>query len=239
MTARTMDSRFAAAVVVAVALMALPTPADAQARIGVGPGGFAESGQLQAHQSYDGDSTDHGFEYRNTDYTGVRLHYLRPYDDVLTIGVGLGFDGIYRADMLDASNFPGSTRIYELGPLFDLFATAEWRLPFAEGAEAGIGGRLGMSAVIPTGDLAAEIDDLRSRDFDVNGLPRFGWSFESYGVATRRLSSRLWLRTEVGIQWQTISLFRLQQTRGDSTYRRQWSTGTMRGRIGISVVFQL
>lgn len=227
------------AAVSTVAFLVIAPEASAQSRIGFGPSGFLETGRLDIHEAEGESALDDGIDYRNTDSAGVRLLYLRPYDDVLDIGAGIGFDGVYGAELLESSSHLQQDRYFEFGPLFDLFTTAEWRLAVGERSEIGVGGRLGISAVYPTGDLSDEIAGLRRRDIHVWNLPRFGWTFESVAVNSWRLGPGWRLRTEAAIQWQTLSLFNTEQTRHETTFQRHWTTGSLRGRISLLIVYEL
>lgn len=227
----------ALALLVTVALYG--AEASAQPNVGVGVTGHHESGQIDGAESVGSDTADHSFDYRDPHRFGIHLQYIQPAGDLLYVGLDLRYYGAWRGRVTRGEQFDAPTSDFEFGHLFDTSGLLEWRMPVGDDSDAGLGTRLGASTVVPGGDFAREIDELQQRDIHVWHLPRVGWHFGAHLAATRKLSSRLNLRAELGAQWTMLALFNTEQHRGDTVFEREWTAHTLRGHLGLSLQWNL
>ena len=216
------------------------SPATASSELILGGTGYYESSSLDGEETVSVQERDESFDYRNANFLSARLFYLRPYTDNLYVGAGIDFIGNLRATLLDEDGEPDDPpEHYEFGPLLEGVAMAEWRIDIADDYTVGVGGQLGIGALFPRGDFADEIRDLQDQDVRTWRVPRPGWSIGAQTAFMWHLDERIALRTDLGVQWQNIFLFRTSQTVDDVEFEKRWTTGTLRGRLGVSVQITL
>lgn len=225
--------------IVAVLVLFAAT-ASSEPRLILGGTAYFESSRLEGEEQVSVQERDQSMDFKNGNFLSARILYLRPQTDNLYVGAGLDFIGTYRANILDsdgeASDPPD---YYEFGPLLEAQGMAEWRIPAGDQLTIGLGTQLGLAALFPRGDLAAEIRDLQDQNVGVWNVPRLGWSIGGHTSAIWSLDDRLALRTDFGVQWQSLLLFRTEQTVDDVAFRKHWSTGALRGRIALSLEIAL
>ncbi len=220
-------------------LLLIPATAFADSLLNLGGTLYYESSRLEGEEQVSVQERDQSFDYRNSNFLSARVLYLRPYSGNLYIGAGADFLGNYRANILDDGEPSDPPDLYEFGPLLSTFGLAEWRLDIGEGRTLGLGTELGLATLFPRGDLASEIRALQNDDVRTFNIPRVGWSVGGHTAFVWEIDDRLALRSEVGVQWQNIYLFRSSQTIDDVAFRKQWTTGALRGRLGVSLEIRL
>lgn len=213
-----------------------PSPAPATSNVLVLGGTlFYESSTLTGEEQVSVQERDQSFDYRNANFLSARVLYLRPHSERLYIGGGADFIGTYSANILGDDGPRDPPDIYEFGPLLEPLAIAEWRRPISDDLSFTLGTQIGLAMIFPRGDLAAEIRSLQNNNVTVFRIPRFGGSAAVHTAFLYKLDERLALRADFGIQWQNILIFRTQQTVDGTSFRKHWTTGTLRGRMGISL----
>ncbi|RAL22850.1 hypothetical protein DL240_08130 [Lujinxingia litoralis] len=215
-------------------------PALAQSSLVLGGTAYSEEGELTGEQQISVQERDESFAYENADFLSARILYLRPFKEHFRIGGGIDFIGNYRANVLDEDGQPEDPiEVYEFGPLLEVMAHAEWNIGITERIDLGLGAQVGLVGLFPRGDLRAEIRELQDQDVNTFMLPRLGWSAAPQVLATYRFDERLALRADVGVQWQSIWIFNTEQNVNDVAFRKKWTAGTMRTRVGLALEVRL
>jgi len=71
----------------------------------------------------------------------------------------------------------------------------------------------------------------------VHGLPRVGWLVGA-GLGTRKpLSDRLFLRLDLGVQYEGLSLFAHAETIDGLRLRKDWGTNQLRATFSLGLEF--
>jgi hypothetical protein len=197
---------------------------------------FYESSTLTGQEQVSVLERDQSFDFRNANWLSARVLYLRPHTERLFIGAGADFIGSYAANILNNDGVPSDPpNIYRFGPMLEPLAIAEWRRPLSEDLSFSLGTQLGLALIFPRGDLAAEIRSLQNNNVRVWRIPRFGGSAAVHTAFVWKLDERLSMRGDLGIQWQNVLIFRTQQTVDDVPFRKHWTTGALRARLGVSL----
>ncbi len=224
---------------VAVLLM-LPLSASAESELTIGGTAYYESATMDGEESVSLQDSDESFDYRNANFLSARLMYLRPYTDDIYIGVGADFIGNLRGTLLDEDGEPDDPpEHYEFGPLLEGLAAAEWRVGLTDETGLALGGQLGVGALFPRGDFADEIRGLQDQDVRTWRIPRLAGSIGASAAFLWDIDDRLAVRTDLGVQYQNIFLFRTNQTVDDVEYSKRWTTGGLRTRLGLSLQIRL
>ncbi len=196
---------------------------------------FHESSTLTGEEQVSVQERDQSFDYQNYNRLSARVIYLRPQSERLYLGFGADFVGNYAANIVDDDGPSDPPDVYSFGPLLETMGFAEWRFPLSDDLTFSVGTQLGLAMVFPRGDLAAEIRSLQNNNVRVWRIPRFGGAAGAHTAFRYTIDDRLGLRADLGLQWQNIIMFRTQQTVDGSPFRKHWTTGALRGRLGISL----
>jgi len=194
-------------------------------RLGVSVDAFAEAGELNGEQWIDDSRITENFDFANAALSGSAW-LLFKQNDRFRWGPGVRVQGRF-----------GSANRYDFGFLTDGFLTAEYAVPVFAGWELLLGGRGGISVLVPGGDLGREISRLQSEGAGVWSVPRVGWLAGVSAGVRRQLIGRLHLRVEFGGQIGQVFLFATDERVDELRFRKYWSTWTQRvsGTLGLEV----
>lgn len=226
--------------VAGLALMMLaPATALADSNLIIGGTSYYESSTMEGEETVSVQERDQSFDYRNSNFLSARLSYLRPHTENIYFGAGLDLIGTYRGTIIEEDGPDDPPERYEFGPLLEATALVEWRIPLTDDYSAALGSQIGLASLFPRGDFADEIRDLQDQDVRTWKIPRLGASAGVHTAFLWHFDDRIALRTDLGVQWQNIFLFRSRQTVDDVAFRKTWRTGALRGRLGVSVQINL
>ncbi len=215
-----------------------PTPVPAVAtpgrmRIGLGGDVFFESSRMMGEQSINASRTDESFDYNSLGFLSATAWMSTPVPSVserVRVGAGLRIFGNYAA---------GSGRQFGFGVLNEVFVNGEYGLPVADKMELLLGGRAGLSFLVPGREFQAEIRRLQEQGVSVWSLPRVGW-LAGPSVGTRRqMSERIWLRADLHAQVEQQYLFATSQEVSGLHYTKNWSTLALRLGLNLGAEFAL
>lgn len=204
-------------------------------RLILGATAYYESGRLEGEEQVATQERDQSFDYRGANFLSTRIIYLRPFSERLLIGGGIDFMGSYQAMLLEEDGPADPPDLYEFGPKVDFFVVGEWRIDLTGDVDLGVGAQAGLVSLFPRGDLAEEIRDLQDSNVPVFSGPRPGWSAGAHVAGIYRIDDRISLRGDLGAQWESIFVFRTSRTVDGVAFRKNWTTGTLRTRLGVSM----
>ena len=125
---------------------------------------------------------------------------------------------------------------FVFGRLFDVYGTLEWRLPVIPKLDVVLGTQVGVSVLMPSGDLEEVIEKEQDDGASVSGLPRLGLLFgPSLGAAYTILPERLAVRLDLGARYNRMRLFRTEEEIDGVAYRLDWMLGILRYDAGLAV----
>ena len=231
---------FCCALAAGLALMALaPSDAAADSNLIIGGSSYYESSTMEGEEVVSVQERDQSFDYRNANFWSARLIYLRPQNENIYVGAGLDFIGTYRATIVEEDGPDDPPERYEFGPLLEASGMAEWRIPVMDEYTVALGSSVGIAGLFPRGDFADEIRDLQDQDVRTFMIPRLGLNAGVHTAFVWHFDDRIALRTDLGVQWQNIFLFRSSQTVDDVAFKKNWRTGALRGRLGVAIQIDL
>ncbi|HZI10360.1 MAG TPA: hypothetical protein VE153_08170 [Myxococcus sp.] len=214
-----------------------PAPDGAPGGVRVGLGGdlFFESARMTGEQGINASRIDESFAYNSLGFVSATAWLTTPVSTVserLRIGAGLRVFGNYAA----SSGFG-------FGLLNEAFVSGEYGLPVADSMELVLGGRAGLSFLVPTqtqeANLAGEIRRLQEQGVAVWSVPRVGWLAGPSVGARRRMSDRIWLRADLSGQLGQQYLFATSQEISGLRYTKNWSTLALRLGLNLGAEFAL
>jgi hypothetical protein len=148
----------------------------------------------------------------------------------LRVGPGVRVFGNYAA---------GGDRPYTFGILTEAFALGEYGLPVSERMEVVLGARAGLALLLPGGALSEEINRLRTEGASVWKVPRVGWLLGLNAGTRRRMSERISLRADLGLQLERLYLFRTDQEVDGLHFQKNWTTQALRLGLTLGAEFAL
>lgn len=201
------------------------TPALAVERIGVSLDGFAESGEMNGEQWIESSRINESFDFSGAGLSGSAW-LLWKFQDRIRFGPGLRIHGRY-----------GFANSYDFGFLGDAFMTGDYSLPIFAGWDLTLGGRAGLSLLVPGGDLGDEISRLQAEGAGVWSVPRVGWVGAVSVGARRQIIDRLHLRLDFNGQIGQLFLFATDERVEELRFRKSWNTWTQRvsATLGLEV----
>lgn len=228
-----------AAIAVSI-LFALPSTAVADGDLAIGATTYFESGLMEGEERISTQERDESFDFRNGNFFSARLAYFRSIGESFHVGGGFDFMAIYRAEFVEEDPDPDDPpEYYEFGTLLEGMALAEWRIGLGESSRLGLGAQAGAVVLFPRGDFDEDIRELQDQDVPVWRVPRPGFGGGAHAAFLWDLDDRLSVRTEAGVLWQRVFLFRTTTTVDDVAFRKRWTSTVLRGRIGVSLQVRL
>ena len=109
----------------------------------------------------------------------------------------------------------------------------------AERTELVLGGRVGLSVLVPGREFSEYIDQLQEQGINVWGVPRVGWLVGPGVGVRRRMSERIWLRADLLGQVGKQYLFATSQEISGLQYAKDWSTLALRLGLSLGAEFGL
>ncbi len=214
-----------------------PTGAPRGLRVGLGGDLFLESSRMTGELGINASRIDESFAYSSLGFASATAWLTTPVATVserLRIGAGLRIFGNYAA---------GGGRQFGFGLLNEAFVSGEYGLPVADKMEVVLGGRAGLSFLVPTDtqeeNLSREIRRLQEQGVAVWSVPRVGWLAGPSVGARRRMSDRIWLRADVLGQIGQQYLFATSQEISGLRYTKNWSTLALRLGLNLGAEFAL
>ncbi|MBF5042931.1 MULTISPECIES: hypothetical protein [Myxococcaceae] len=203
----------------------LPPP-----RIGLGLDLFGEGSQMSGGQWIDSSHREESFEYGSSKFVSGSAWLLFARSERLRFGPGVRVFGNYSA---------GGDRPFTFGVLTEALALAEYGLPVHGPYEAVLGARGGLAMLLPGGALADEINRLRTEGAGVWNVPRFGWTLGLSAGARRKMTERISLRADLGLQMERLYLFATDQEVEGLHFQKNWTTRTLRLGLTLGAEFAL
>jgi hypothetical protein len=198
---------------------------------------FFESSRMTGVQGINASRIDESFDYNSLGFVSATAWLTTPVSTVserLRIGAGVRVFGNYAA---------GGGRQFGFGLLNEAFVSGEYGLPVADKMELVLGGRAGLSFLVPTQtqeeNLAGEIRRLQEQGVAVWSVPRVGWLAGPSVGARRRMSDRIWLRADLSGQLGQQYLFATSQEISGLRYTKNWSTLALRLGLNLGAEFAL
>ncbi len=204
-----------------------------QMRIGLGGDLFFESSRMMGEQGINASRTDESFDYNSLGFLSATAWMTVPVSTVserLRVGAGLRIFGNYAA---------GGGRQFGFGLLNEVFVNGEYGLPVANKTELLLGGRAGLSFLVPGRELQEEIRRLQEQGVSVWSLPRVGWLAGPSVGGRRRMSERIWLRADLLAQVEQQYLFATSQEISGLRFTKNWSTLALRLGLTLGAEFAL
>ncbi len=176
---------------------------------------------------------DESFDYSSAGFLSATLWLNTSVPSVsnrLRVGAGLRIFGNYAA---------AGGQQFGFGILNEAFATGEYGLPVADKTELVLGGRAGLSFLVPGRDLEEEIHRLQDQGVSVWSVPRVGWLLGPSVGARRQMSDRIWLRADLLAQVEQQYLFATSQEISGFRFTKHWSTLALRLGLSLGAEFSL
>jgi hypothetical protein len=200
-------------------------------RLGLGLDLFGEGSHMSGGQWINASHRDESFDYSSSKFLSATawLHFAK--SERLRWGPGLRVFGNYAA---------GGNRSYSFGLLTEAFATGEYGLPVSERFEVVMAGRAGLALLVPGGAFSEEIRRLRAEGASgVWPVPRVGWLLGLSAGARRRMSERISLRADLGLNLERLYLFRTDQEVSGLHFQKNWTTQALRLGLTLGAEFAL
>lgn len=229
------------------AILLLPSAVAAQTVVGLGVNGFFEDSKLNGTQQIAVQENDESYEYRSDGFLTGSVWFLLQLAERLRAGSGLEYYGTYASmtkcddeerDCDDPDN-PFEPDRYEFGKLLEFYGRFEYVVPTTPSVDLILGTVFGVPLLFPSGDLADEIDSLQEQGASVLGLPRIGYLIGPDIGARWKYSDHLALRGDLMVKWEQIFMFRTTQNIDGISFRKTWTTGTLRYELGVGIEVNL
>ncbi len=225
-------------VILAVPAIASAQQASAQQFVGVGAGVYTEDGDLSATEKRDvAPSQDQSYSYDSHNMMMAGIWYLRNSSENIRWGGGLRYYGSYSIVEIPDQPNGNNDQIdpYELGQLTDLYVQAEWLLHFGGNKALILGAQLGPSILSPDGEFHNAIKDLKDQGVNVWDTPRLGYNVAPQVGGLWQLDDRLSLRADLGVRYESLFLFAIDDNVDGVAFSKHWSTSTLRYEFGLSM----
>lgn len=227
---------------VALGLLSVPSSASAQQYIGAGAGLYTEDGDLRGEERRDvvrEEDESFSFDSHNAFMGGI--WYLRHASENVRWGGGLRYYGSYEIVEIpqEENNNADEPQPFELGQLTDFYVQAEWLIPFRDDYALILGAQAGPSLLVPDGEFQQQIDDLKDQGVDVWDIPRVGFNLAPQIGARWQLDERLSVRGDLGMRYENLYLFAVDDNVEGVTYERSWTTSTLRYEFGLAMEIAL
>lgn len=227
------------AVVVTVSVFPTDVTAQEPRELILGASAMYESGTMSGEEIVSVQERDQSFEYRNAHFVSTRLLYLRPRSENSFTGFGVEYINNYRGALVEDGQTVDPTEHYEFGPLLEGLGVYEKAVALGDESSLRLGGQTGVAVLFPRGDFAREIRSLQDQNVRTQRIPRVGAGLGAHVAVLRQLDERLTLRFELAAQYQKIFLFHSTQNIDDVEFRKRWTTGALRTRMGLSLQIDL
>jgi hypothetical protein len=102
-----------------------------------------------------------------------------------------------------------------------------------------LGAQVGPALLVPDGEFQQEIDELKEEGFDVWDTPRIGYHIAPQVGALWELDDRLSVRTDLGIRYENMFLFAIDDEVDGVAYERSWDTSVLRYEFGLAMEVKL
>jgi len=213
-------------VLVAV-LVGLSPAASALDRVAVTFDVFGEAAALNGEQWINATRTNQGFSY-GTGGIGGTAAGLFKLGDRWHLGPAFRLVGPYTA----------GNQNFGFGGLGELFALGQYTLPnVLWDIDAHFTSRAGVAVLMVGGGLLEEIERLQREGASVNAFPRVGWLVGAGLGARKPLSERLFLRLDLGVNYEGLSLFNHDETIDGLRLRKTWGTDQLRLTFSLGLEF--
>lgn len=123
----------------------------------------------------------------------------------------------------------------ELGTLLELGFRGDWTAVIADGFGIVVGLRFDMALLLPTGDLAREIDRLSDEGVPTSDGPRLGLALIPSVGGRYALHQRLNLRLDLGLGWSYLDLFSIDAGVQGIQYVRDTTLSGRRFEVSLGV----
>lgn len=220
-------------------LLCAPNTAAAQTVVGVGANAFFEDSKLNGVQQIAVQENDESYEFRSDGFLTGGFWFLFQMGDRIRAGSMIDYYGTYASltkcqeGQCDDEEFEPDR--FEFGKLVEFFGRFEYGIPMAESAELILGTVFGLPILFPSGDFEEEISGLQDEGASVLGLPRIGYLVGPNLGARWKYSEHLSVRGDLMVKWEQIFLFRTSQSIDGISFRKNWTTGTLRYEIGVGL----
>jgi hypothetical protein len=204
-----------------------PTNVASPERIGVSLDLWGEGSRMSGDQCINNFCSDESFDYGAGPISASLYVLFQPWQRV-RIGPQIRFLGNYGDNSGNGLTF---------GYQFEGSAVGEWSYRTFEKFDVVLGGRAGMSVLVPGEEFAAEIRRLQAQGAAVWSLPRLGWVAGLNAGLRRQIAGRLYghldLNGQVGHQW----LFATDQIVEGLRFRKNWGNDIRR--LGVSLAVEV
>ncbi|QDG52792.1 hypothetical protein FIV42_19200 [Persicimonas caeni] len=223
-------------------VLAAPSVASAQQYIGAGAGLYTEDGDLTGEERRDVvREEDESFSFDSHSTLAGGIWYLRHASENVRWGGGLRYYGSYEIVEIpeEENNNDDEPQPFELGQLTDFYVQAEWLIPFGGDYALILGAQAGPSLLVPDGEFQDTIDELKEQGVDVWDSPRVGFNIAPQIGGRWEIDERLSLRGDLGVRYENLYLFAIDDNVEGVTYERSWTTSTLRYEFGLAMEIAL
>jgi hypothetical protein len=219
--------------------MSLSSNAAAQTVVGVGANAFFEDSKLNGIQQIAVQENDESYEYRSDGFLTGGFWFLFQMSDRIRVGSMIDYYGTYASltkcqeNQCDNPDFEPDR--FEFGKLVEFFGRFEYGVPIAQDADLILGTVFGLPILFPGGDLGEEIDSLKDQGAAVLDVPRIGYLVGPDLGGRWAYSEHLAIRGDLMVKWEQIFMFRTTQSIDGISFRKNWTSGTLRYELGLGI----
>jgi hypothetical protein len=222
-----------------LAMVFVPLTASAQTVVGVGANAFFEDSKLNGLQQIAVQENDESYEYRSDGFLTGGFWFLFQMGDRIRAGSMIDYYGTYasltKCQENECDNPDFEPDRFEFGKLVEFFGRFEYGIPMTESTELILGTVFGLPILFPGGDLEAEITSLREQGASVLNIPRIGYLVGPNLAGRWKYSEHLAVRADLMVKWEQMFLFRTSQSIDGISFRKNWTTGSLRYEIGVGI----
>jgi hypothetical protein len=209
--------------------------------IGTGAGIYTDDGDLDGLERTDVlEEDDQSFSFDSHNSIVGSIWYLRQASESIRWGGGLRYYGSYEVlEVPDDEDNDDEFQPYELGQLTNFYMQGEWLVRFSGDKALILGAQIGPSLLVPDGEFQQEIDQLKDDGVDVWDTPRVGYHVAPQIGALWELDDRLSIRTDLGVRYENLFLFAVDDNVDGVTKEKTWTTSVLRYEFGLAMEVQL
>lgn len=223
-----------------IGLCLAPAVASAQQYIGTGAGLYTDDGDLTGERRVDLQEDDESFSYEAHNTLSGGIWYLRHASENIRWGGGLRYYGSFEVlEIPEEEDSDDEIQPYELGQLTDFYLQAEYLVPFGGNKAFIIGAQIGPSLLMPDGEFQREIDALKDEGVGVWDSPRIGYNIAPQIGGKWEFDDRLAVRADLGMRYESLYLFAVDDNVDGVSYKRDWTTSTLRYEFGLAMEIRL
>lgn len=194
-------------------------------RVGLSLDLYTEGSRMSGDQCINNFCADESFDYGAGPLSTSVYVLFQPWQRV-RLGPQVRFLGNYGDS--------GGNRL-TFGYQFEGSVLTEWSLRAFEKFDVVLGGRAGMSFLVPGEEFAAEIRRLQAQGAAVWSVPRLGWVAGLNAGLRRQIAGRLYAHLQLGGQVGHQWLFATDQIVEGLRFRKNWGNDIRRLSVSLGV----